>query len=226
MQAASLAVFLVLYWCFRFQLSHRRYLLDSEHTDVYQSRKFRIYFIGISPIISVVRVYLVGFILTIPSPPRTGVQLAAGLLLLRAVIRIIQFSDGLDSKIAQSEMIPLVLDSLPVLAASIAMTAMPPGVAFQSAWEPTSPTLVAGTKAIHLGQAPIRVPDARRVISRPYQAHISTLYAEMPPAVPYPSPTKPPTRPPRSPPPPSHYFVGSPYDIPDVPDMSFVPCTI
>ena len=69
MQAASLAVFLILYWCFRFQLSHRRYLFDSGHSDVYQSKKFRIYFIGISPTRSVVRIYLVGFILTTPSPP-------------------------------------------------------------------------------------------------------------------------------------------------------------
>ncbi len=132
MQAASLLLFLLIYWRFRYCLSHRHYTLDPRHSDVYFSKTFGLYFVCRW---RSTRIQYRDFVLTSPA----GAQIVVGLLLLRTAIRIVQFSPGTATALGQFEVIPLVLDGVLVLLASVIMTVIPPGAAFGSAWGPTSP---------------------------------------------------------------------------------------
>ena len=68
-----------------------------------------------------------------------GIQIAAILILIRTITRLIQVATGFDSAISQSQVYIIVLDGALVLLACIFLTVLPPGAAFRSAWAATTP---------------------------------------------------------------------------------------
>lgn len=69
-----------------------------------------------------------------------GIQIALTFILARTVARMVQFSSGLGSPLAQSQVYTLVLDGALVLIATILLTVVPPGPSFGRAWGITSPS--------------------------------------------------------------------------------------
>ncbi|KAK3349447.1 RTA1 like protein-domain-containing protein [Lasiosphaeria hispida] len=113
MQAASLVAFLAVFWYFKLRLARRHYVLDLKFSSVFLSSRFRTYFVCM--------------------------QVATGLLLLRAIIRVASFSDGLGKRVTGSQAVILSLDDTFVLLAFIILSAVPAGRAFGYSWQETSP---------------------------------------------------------------------------------------
>lgn len=67
-------------------------------------------------------------------------QIALTFILARTVARMVQFSSGLESALAQSQVYTLVLDGGLVLVATILLTIVPPGPSLGRAWRITSPS--------------------------------------------------------------------------------------
>jgi len=73
----------------------------------------------------------------------TVTQIAALLLLVRTIVRIVAFTGGLGSPLLQSQLISLLLDDTLVLLACAVLTIVPPGRAFGTAcWDATTPLIV------------------------------------------------------------------------------------
>ncbi|KAK0707582.1 RTA1 like protein-domain-containing protein [Lasiosphaeris hirsuta] len=115
MQAASLIAFLAVFWYFKLKLARRHYVLDLKFSSVFLSSRKRLLM------------------------QQTGIQVATGLLLLRAIIRVASFSDSLGKRITGSQAVILSLDDTFVLLAFIILSVVPAGRAFGYSWQETSP---------------------------------------------------------------------------------------
>ncbi|KAK3332439.1 RTA1 like protein-domain-containing protein [Cercophora scortea] len=157
LQAGSLASFLAIYWYFRTRLSHRRYVFDTKYQIVFLSSRFNVFLLSM--------------------------QLAALLLVLRVVVRIAAFSYGLATVLAQSQIVSFLLDDTPVLLASIILTALPAGRAFDFAWAETSPFSWPSRR--NSTGLPLRQPRSirerhKRVISQPFPSAASAFLPPSP----------------------------------------------
>ncbi|KAK3316678.1 RTA1 like protein-domain-containing protein [Apodospora peruviana] len=189
MQVASLVAFGAIYWYFRLRLKRRRYIYDPKFAVIFLSSKFKVLLLG--------------------------VQVAAMLLLLRAIIRIAAFSGGLVGVLAQSEVVSYVFDDTPVLLACIILSAFPVGKAFGSSWDDTTPGPLTRNgctpSAIRLPRRSPRLLSVRnRVISQPYPTTSSSL--PQPSPRPYTHIGRPPV-PPINPPNPRPVYQRPAYDL-------------
>ena len=174
-QVVSLITFLGTYRYFRYKLSHRRYILDDRHSLVYSSRGFKYFMIcafGTNPrLLEVVST----------NQSSVGVQGVAALLLVRAVVRIAIFADGLASSFAQSQITSFLLDDTLVLVATITLAVYPAGRAFGVAWAETSSRTSPDRPERRDHHLPLRLRRHRR--NRSYQISKRVI------SLPYPSPS-------------------------------------
>lgn len=114
----------------------------------------------------------------------TGIQIAAFLLIVRAVVRIAALSTGLSSGLFQSEIATYVLDDTAVLLAAIVMSLAPPGRAFGPSWKDTTPFNPRRNCRPRI-RVPLRSqerPSIRtRVISQPYPLTSTSFTPKLPP---------------------------------------------
>ncbi|TLS23944.1 hypothetical protein PpBr36_08362 [Pyricularia pennisetigena] len=116
-QVASLLLYFGVYYGFVSRISRHRNRLEEKHSHIYLSQRFRIFLVCL--------------------------QSAAALILVRTIARIVQISGGIASDLFQSQTLSLVLDSAMILLACIALTVIPPGVAFGTrAWNETAPHMI------------------------------------------------------------------------------------
>ncbi|KAL2264441.1 hypothetical protein VTK26DRAFT_6 [Humicola hyalothermophila] len=148
-QALGLIAFFATYRYFRYKLAHRRYILDDTFSDVFLSRRFKIFMIVI--------------------------QAASLLIFVRTSVRIAVLASGLTSVLAYSQVVSYLLDDTPVLIAALILTVYPAGIAFGLAWAATSPLKSDDNH----GRLPLRLrghrrkesyPITQRVISLPYSS--------------------------------------------------------
>lgn len=109
-----------------------------------------------------------------------GAQIVAALLLVRAVVRIAIFADGLASSFAQSQVTSFLLDDTLVLVATIILVVYPAGRAFGVAWTATSPR-ASSDRPERRDHLPLRLRRHRR--NRSYQISKRVI------SLPYPSPS-------------------------------------
>lgn len=111
-QVFSLITFIVLCLEYAIRVQKNRWRLNTRYTDLYQSLKFK------------------SFLFALGS--------ATIFLFVRAVFRVAELSGSFKGKLAQNQVLFMVLDGAMVLLACIILVALHPGVAFKGVWEEAS----------------------------------------------------------------------------------------
>ena len=132
LQIVSMLVFFWLHYLFLFNMTSRRLSIDPKFSAVYRAHKFKWFLRGTS---------------TFQSPcdatnTSAALELAAFLLLLYSVYRLVEMASGIDGALFQSQAAFMVVDGAIPAIAFILLVAFHPGAAFGDTWALTSPRRV------------------------------------------------------------------------------------
>ncbi|KPM34661.1 hypothetical protein AK830_g11912 [Neonectria ditissima] len=119
-QAAMLLACSALHFWFTLGLSTQRASIDSSHSRVYTSSKFKRFLMGM--------------------------EIASALLIVYSVYRIVEFAGGVPGTLFQNQAAFMILGGAIPLLAAIVLTVLHPGIAFGDAWSATSPAKIKGRR--------------------------------------------------------------------------------